>query len=81
MKPRYFPILAGVVMGLGLSMPGYCAETVSQSAEKTAVGRPNLVFIFSDQRSFDMHCSMTSNTSGQGRVMGRPEGVLVGKIE
>ncbi len=68
-------------MGLGLSMPGYCAETVSQSAEKTAVGRPNLVFIFSDQRSFDMHCSMTSNTSGQGRVMGRPEGVLVGKIE
>ena len=68
-------------MGLGVSMPGYCAETVSQSAEKTAVGRPNLVFIFSDQQSFDMLGSMTSSTSGQGRLKGRPEGVLAGKIK
>ena len=62
-------------------MPGYCVETVSQSAEKTAVGRPNLVFIFSDQQSFDMLGSMTSSTSGQGRLKGRPEGVLAGEIK
>ena len=51
---RDFLKMAGAGMALGVPVLGPCAETVSQSAEKTTAGRPNLVFVFSDQQSFDM---------------------------
>lgn len=54
MKRRDFSRLAGALVALGVSVSGHCAEAVAQAAEKTATGRPNLVFVFSDQQSFDM---------------------------
>ena len=41
-------------MALGVSVLGLCAGTVSHAAVEAVAGRPNLVFVFSDQQSFDM---------------------------
>ena len=41
-------------MVLGISALGLCAGSLSQAAVKPAARRPNLVFVFSDQQSFDM---------------------------
>jgi hypothetical protein len=46
--------IAGAGMVLGVSMLGRCAEPVSRSPGKVAAGRPNLVFVFSDQQSFEV---------------------------
>ena len=54
MKPPIFPRLASVRMALGISALGLCAGSFSQAAVKPAGRRPNLVFVFSDQQSFDM---------------------------
>ena len=54
MKRRDFLIQAGVGLALGVSVFGQGPGTVSQAAGKAAAGRPNLVFVFSDQQSFDM---------------------------
>jgi len=45
---------AGAGLLLGLSVFGQGAGTDSGAAVKPAAGRPNLVFVFSDQQSFDM---------------------------
>ncbi|MEI7900628.1 MAG: sulfatase-like hydrolase/transferase, partial [bacterium] len=48
MRRRDFLIRAGAGMALGVPVLGHCA------AAKAAAKRPNLVFVFSDQQSFDM---------------------------
>ena len=54
MKRRDFLIQAGVGLVLGLSVFGQGTGMVSQATEKPVAQRPNLVFVFSDQQSFDM---------------------------
>jgi len=54
MKRRDFLVEAGATMAFGVAALGLCAGTVSLAATTTAAGPPNLVFVFSDQQSFDM---------------------------
>ena len=78
MKLRAFLKIAGAGMVLGVSMLGRCAEPVSQSPGKAAAGRPNLVFVFSDQQSFDMlGCAGNKCVS---REASRPNAGLDGEI-
>jgi len=53
-KRRDFFLKAGVIMALGFSALAHAAVTGAQALGKTGLRRPNLVFVFSDQQSFDM---------------------------